>query len=55
MPYDYNIPELNNYADIGTDFVATINEVKANKPLKAVNGNIQIGSSNGQIHCDDVR
>ena len=35
------------YADIGTNFVATINEVKANKPLKAVNGNIQIGSSNG--------
>lgn len=48
MPYDYNIPDNSpSHADIGTNFVATINEVKANKPLKAVNGNIQIGSSNG--------
>ena len=48
-PYWEKVLTQNPYVDIGTDFVATINEVKANKPLKTVNGNIQIGSSNGNV------
>ena len=46
MPYDYNIPELNNYADIGTGFYAYLINVQAWKMAAVVNDNVQLQSEN---------
>ena len=51
MPYDYNIPDNSpSYVDVGTDFVATINDVKVGKPVRTVSsGNIELTTSKGNI------
>ena len=46
MPYDYNIPEPNNYADIGTGFYAYLINVQAWKMAAVVNDNVQLQSEN---------
>ena len=41
---------MRHYHNLGSEFVANINDVKVGKPLKSVNGNVELGTASGSLN-----